>query len=215
MPYIFAAPFKIWELQSAGASYSVLGVESRLQGPWDAPAWSFWAVVLLWKASHPPSSQQCRAPRVLVTAGLGVRLCWVSGTLGTIASAAWQWTWPSVPALCGLPSQIPGSLAPSITIRLLAGKNLMLVVVSIADGCMRVVSSRDPAAWQVLRREIRDFSRGRHQDWGCGKTCARSLDGPADLPHHWWSDHSHCSWAVDTQELQCWVWEERKNNKEA
>lgn len=107
-----------------------------------------------------------------------------------------------------------GSLAPSITIRLLAGKNLMQVVVSVAGGCMRVVTSRDHAAWQVLRREIRDFSRGGHQNWGCGNAWARSLDGPADLPQHWGSDHNHCSWSVDIQELQCWVWEERKNNKE-
>lgn len=82
------------------------------------------------------SSQQCSAPHVLVTAGLEVQLCWVSGTLGTIACAAWQWRWPSVPALCGLPSQSPGFSAPSITIMLLAGKSLVLVVVSVAGGCL-------------------------------------------------------------------------------
>lgn len=61
-----------------------------------------------------------------------------------------------------------GSLAPSITTRLLAGKNLMQLVVPVAGGCMRVVISRDHAAWQVLRGEVRDFSRGGHQNWGCG-----------------------------------------------
>lgn len=162
------------------------------------------------------SSQQpaVQCSRVLVIAGLEFPLCWVSGTLGTIGCAVWQGGWPSVPALCGLPSQSVGSSAPSRTIRLLAGKILMQVVVSVAGGFMRMVTSRDHAAWQVFRTEIRDFSRGQHQKWGCGKACARSLDGPAELPQHWWSDQNHCSWAVDTQELRGWGQEERKKNKE-
>lgn len=162
-------------------------------------------MVLLWKASHPHSSQQCSAPRLPVTAGLEFRLCWVSGTLGTIACAAWQWRCPSVPTLCGLPSQSLGSLAPSITISLLAGKKLVLVVVWVAGGCVRVVTSRDHAAWQALRREIRDFSRGQHQNRGCGKACARSLDGSADLPQHWWSDHNtrHELWTPRNYSAGC------------
>lgn len=187
--------------------------DSKEHGMLQHEAFGPWC--FLWKASHPHSSQQCRAPCVLVTAGLEFWLCWVSGILGRIGCAAWwQWRCPLVPVLCELPSESVGSLAPSIPIRLLAGKNLMQVVVSVAGGCMRVVTSRDHAAWQVLRREIRDFTRGQHQNWGCGKAYARSLDGPADLPQHWWSDHNQCSWAVDSQEVQCWVREERKKNKE-
>lgn len=208
MPDIFAAPLKIWvwrELQVQVHPTSVLGVQSRLWGTEDAPAWSSWAVVLLWKASHPHSSQQCSASHVLVTAGLEFWLCCVSVTLGTIACAAWQWRCPSVPTLCGLPSQSLGSLAPSITISLLAGKNLVLVVVSVGGACVRVVTSRDLAAWQALRREVRDFSRGRHQNWGCGKACARSLDSPADLPQHWWSDHNtvHELWTAWSYSAGC------------
>lgn len=62
----------------------------------------------------------------------------------------------------------------------------MQVVVSVAGGHMRVVTSKDHAACQVLRREIRNFSRGGYQNWGHGKACARSLDGPADGSQHWW-----------------------------
>lgn len=109
----------------------------------------------VWKGSHPHSSQQCTAPRVLAAAGLEFWLCWVSGTLGTIGCAAWQWRCPSVPTLCGLPSHSLGSLTPSITIRFLAGKIPMQVVVSVAGGCMRVVTPCSLARFK--KREKRLF----------------------------------------------------------
>lgn len=43
-----------------------------------------------------------------------------------------------------------------------------------------MVPSKDYAACQVLRREIRNFSTSGYQNWDHGKSSARSPAGPAD-----------------------------------
>lgn len=171
----------------------------------------------LWCCSGKPLILTAASSAVLLVCLF--QLGWNSDSVGSRA----LWAWLAVqPGSEDVPQCQPSVdclhrawlFSSLLTIRLLAGKSLMQVVVSTAGGCMRMVTSRDRAAWQTLRRGIRDFSRGQHQNWGCGNAWARSLDGPAGLLQLWWSDHSHYSWAVDTQELQWWVWEEFKNNKE-
>lgn len=163
---------------------SVLGLQASLQKTWDATASSLQALVPAVLSTALETFSSSQQPALLLVCVL--RLGWSSNCVGS------QAFWGELPVQPGsecVPLRQPSEDCPSralafwvapYQLKLLAGESLIQVVVSVAGGCMRVVPSKDRAARQVLRREIRNFSRGGYQNWGHDKARARSPHGPAD-----------------------------------